>query len=127
MTHSRYTGAATIVATDLDAATDAAAQLLGYLPDSNDQEPPRRDTDDPVDRQTPDAGEVIPPTSTGSYDVRAVIRAIADDGELLELRPRWAANVVTAFASVGGMPVGVVANQPTVLAGTLDKIGRAHV
>ena len=63
---------------------------------------------------------MIPPSSTGSYDVRHVIRAIVDDGDLLELRPRWATNVVTAFATIGGMPVGIVANQPLSLAGTLD-------
>ena len=62
----------------------------------------------------------MPQTSTGSYDVRDVIRAICDDGELLELRARWAPNVVTAFASIGGLPIGIVANQPLALAGTLD-------
>ncbi|MSY13114.1 MAG: methylmalonyl-CoA carboxyltransferase, partial [Actinobacteria bacterium] len=66
------------------------------------------------------AGALIPPTSTGSYDVRKVIEALADDGEYMELRARWAANVVTAFATVDGRPVGIVANQPVALAGTLD-------
>ena len=56
----------------------------------------------------------------GSYDVRAVIAAIADHGELCELRARWAPNIVTAFATVDGQPVGVVANQPQAVAGTLD-------
>jgi acetyl-CoA carboxylase carboxyltransferase component len=73
-----------------------------------------------VVRSVPEAGALIPPSSTGSYDVRAVIRALADDGDLLELRPRWASNVVTALTTIGGMPVGVVANQPLALAGTLD-------
>ena len=63
---------------------------------------------------------MLPASSNGSYDVREVIRALADDGELLELRPRWAANVVTAYTTIGGMPVGIVANQPLALAGTLD-------
>jgi acetyl-CoA carboxylase carboxyltransferase component len=119
-THARYSGAAALVAPDLEAALDATAELLAYLPSHNDLEPPRRDTDDDPRRLTPEAGSVIPASSTGSYDVRAVIRSIADDGQLLELRPRWAANVVTAFACFDGMPVGVVANQPVVLAGTLD-------
>jgi acetyl-CoA carboxylase carboxyltransferase component len=118
--HARYTGAATLVASDLDAAVDLTAQLLSYFPQHNDEEPPRWPTDDTIDRPTPEAGELIPASSTGSYDVRAVIRALADDGELLELRPRWAANVVTALTTIGGMPVGVVANQPLALAGTLD-------
>jgi acetyl-CoA carboxylase carboxyltransferase component len=118
--HARYTGAATLVATELDGAIELTAQLLAYFPQHNDQEPPRWPTDDSIDRQTPEAGALIPASSTGSYDVRAVIRALADDGDLLELRPRWASNVVTALTTIGGMPVGVVANQPLALAGTLD-------
>lgn len=118
--HARYTGAASLVVADLDAAGEAVAQLLAYLPSNNDEEPPRWPTDDPVDRETPEAGRFIPASSTGSYDVRDVVRSLVDDGDLLELRARWAANVVTAFATVGGMPVGIVANQPISLAGTLD-------
>ena len=118
--HARYTGAASLVAADLDTAIDMVAQLLAYLPQHNDEEPRRIPTDDPPDRQTPEAGTLMPQTSTGSYDVRDVIRAICDDGELFELRGRWAPNVVTAFASIGGLPIGIVANQPLALAGTLD-------
>lgn len=118
--HSRYTGAATLVAPDLDTAIDLASTLLSYFPQHNDEEPPLRPTDDDVDRLTPEAGALIPASSTGSYDVRKVIAALVDDGEQLELRPRWAANVVTSLAAIGGMPVGIVANQPVQLAGTLD-------
>ena len=118
--HARYSGAASLVAADLDTAIEMVAQLLAYLPQHNDEEPRRVPTDDPPDRQTPEAGTLMPQTSTGSYDVRDVIRALCDDGELLELRGRWAPNVVTAFASVGGLPIGIVANQPLALAGTLD-------
>jgi acetyl-CoA carboxylase carboxyltransferase component len=118
--HSRYTGATSLVAADEDAAVELAAALLAYLPSNNSEEPARWPTDDPVDRLTPEAGALMPVTSTGSYDVRDVIRALCDDGELLELRSRWAANVVTAFATIGGMPIGIVANQPIALAGTLD-------
>ena len=118
--HSHYSGAATLVASDLDQAIEAAGQLLAYFPQHNDEEPPLWPTDDTIQRQTPEAGALLPSSATGSYDVRAVIRAIADDGDLLELRPRWAANVVTALTTIGGMPVGVVANQPLALAGTLD-------
>jgi acetyl-CoA carboxylase carboxyltransferase component len=120
VSHARYTGATSLVAADLDAAIEAIGQLLAYLPQHNDEEPRRWPTDDPPDRQTPEAGTLMPQTSTGSYDVRDVIRAICDDGELLELRGRWAPNVVTAFASMGGLPIGIVANQPLALAGTLD-------
>jgi acetyl-CoA carboxylase carboxyltransferase component len=118
--HARYTGVATAVVPDRAAAMEMVSQLLAYLPDHVDVLPPRWPTDDPADRACPEAGEVIPPTSTGSYDVRTVIRAIADADSVLELRARWASNVVTAFATIDGHPVGIVANQPMSLAGTLD-------
>jgi acetyl-CoA carboxylase carboxyltransferase component len=118
--HARYTGATSLVAPDLESAIEMVGQLLAYLPQHNDEEPRMWPTDDPPDRQTPEAGTLMPQTSTGSYDVRDVIRAICDDGEMLELRGRWAPNVVTAFAAVGGLPIGIVANQPLALAGTLD-------
>jgi len=118
--HGRYTGVATMVVADRDAAIDAVSELLSYLPDHVDAEPAIIPTDDPADRRCPEAGELIPPTSTGSYDVRKVAAAIVDEGSLLELRPQWAANVVTAFATIAGAPIGIVANQPITLAGTLD-------
>ena len=118
--HARHTGAASIVTADLEAAVMAVEQLLAYLPDSSDAEPPDVATDDDPQRPTPEAGERIPTSSTGSYDVRDVIRAICDDDDFLELRPRWSANLVTGFATMNGRPVGILANQPMVLAGTLD-------
>jgi len=118
--HARHSGVATLTLPDQESAIAAAEQILSYLPDSTDELPPRWPTDDPVDRPTPEAGDVLPPTATGSYDVRAVMRAIGDDGELLELRPRWAPNLVTAYATIGGRPVGILGNQPLAIAGTLD-------
>ncbi len=119
-THARYTGAASLVVADEAEAVSAAEQLLAYLPSSTDELPERWHVHDDPGRPTPEAGELIPPSSTGSYDVRAVIAALCDDGEVFEVRSRWAPNLVTAFATIDGRPVGVVANQPTALAGTLD-------
>ena len=118
--HARYTGVATMVVADREAAVAAAHDLLAYLPGSVDELPPRWPTDDPADRPCPEAGSTIPASSTGSYDVRAVARSIVDEFSFLELRDRWASNVVTAFATLDGRPVGIVANQPMSLAGTLD-------
>ncbi len=118
--HARFSGAASLVVADRQAAMESVSMLLAYLPANVDEEPPRWPVDDPADRPTPEAGELIPASSTGSYDVRQVIRALADDGELLEVRGRWASNLVTAFTTIDGRPVGVVANQPVALAGTLD-------
>ncbi len=118
--HARYTGVPAAVVADREEAIETVADLLAYLPNNVDEEPPRSSVDDPADRPCPEAGEQIPPSSTGSYDVREVARAIVDRDSLFELRDRWAPNLVTAFATVDGRPVGVVANQPIVLAGTLD-------
>ncbi len=120
---ARNTGVPSLVVPTRDAALTAVGDLLAYLPSSVDDEPPLFPTDDPVDRLCPEAGELIPPTATGSYDVRRVAAAIVDEDSLLEIRDRWAANVVTAFAAIGGRPIGVVANQPVALAGTLDIPG----
>jgi acetyl-CoA carboxylase carboxyltransferase component len=118
--HARHSGVASVVVADAGAARVTTEALLAYLPSHNDEEPPRRDTDDPTDRATPEAGEVLPPSPTGSYDIRGVMAAVVDDGELFELRARFAPNVVTAFASIGGRPIGLVGNQPMSIAGTLD-------
>jgi acetyl-CoA carboxylase carboxyltransferase component len=118
--HARYTGVPATVVADRAAAVEAVEDLLAYLPDNVDQEPRRQVVDDPADRSCPEAGQQIPALSTGSYDVRAVAAAIVDEGSLVEVRDRWAANLVTAFATIDGRAVGVVANQPISLAGTLD-------
>jgi acetyl-CoA carboxylase carboxyltransferase component len=118
--HATGTGVAALVVPDRDAALDALSDILAYLPASVEEEPPRWWTDDPVDRATPEAGECIPASPTGGYDVRDVITAIVDDGEHLELRARWATNLVTTLATIGGRPVGIIANQPVSIAGTLD-------
>ena len=118
--HASMTGLAALVVDDLDAALEAIGDLLALFPSHVDELPPRLATDDPDDRTTPELRSLIPDTSTASYDVRDAIRAIVDDGFLLELRARWAPNLVTAFASVSGRPIGVIANQPQSIAGTLD-------
>jgi acetyl-CoA carboxylase carboxyltransferase component len=117
---ARHTGVPSLVVEDREAAFDTVVDLLAYLPSSADGEPDRWGCTDPVDRSCPEIGALIPPTATGSYDVRDVAAGIVDEGSLFELRDRWAPNIVTALATVGGRPIGVVANQPLALAGTLD-------
>jgi acetyl-CoA carboxylase carboxyltransferase component len=109
-----------LVVPDLAAAVEALEQLLTFIPNNVDELAPHVETGDPSDRLTPEAGALIPESTTGSYDVRKVIRSIADDDYLFEVRERWASNVITAFITIDGESVGVVANQPMVLAGTLD-------
>ena len=118
--HARTSGVAHFNVADRDEATGLVTELLAFLPDHADALPALIPCLEPADRPTPEAGELIPETATGSYDVRKVIECIVDDGHLLEPRASYATNLVTAFASIGGRPVGIVANQPQSVAGTLD-------
>jgi acetyl-CoA carboxylase carboxyltransferase component len=118
--HTRTSGVAALRAPDRAGALEAAADLLDYLPDHTDQLPDPWPGSDPWDRPTPELREILPASASGSYDVRHVAAALADDGLLLELRAGWAPQLVTALCRVEGRPVGVVANQPQAMAGTLD-------
>jgi len=115
--HATASGLCAMEAEDLD---DAVAELLGYLPDHADEEAPFEPTGDPTDREVPELRTLVPDRDNASYDVRVVAHAVLDDDVLTELWPRWAPQLVTAFGRMGGRPVGVVANQPQALAGTLD-------
>ena len=117
--HFRDTGAASIVVAH-DDVLPTLSDVLRFMPDHNRDEPPFHATSDPVDRPTPEAGDLLPDTPTGSYDVRDVIRLVVDDDDFLELRSGWAQNLVTGFACMGGRPGGIIANQPLAMAGTLD-------
>ena len=119
-THLIRSGVASFLAGDAAEADDTVAELLGYLPDHNSADPPARACTDPVDRTVPELYEVLPASSGGSYNVSDVLVAVVDDGVLLEPHAYWGSNLVTAFATLGGRPVGLVANQPQALAGTLD-------
>ena len=118
--HARSTGVAALTVAGPTEAAEALGEILAFLPDHADDEPPRAATDDPADRLTPELRHILPDRASGSYDVRHVIAALADDGHYLELRAPWAPQLVTALARVDGHPVGVVANQPLAMAGTLD-------
>jgi acetyl-CoA carboxylase carboxyltransferase component len=118
--HARSSGVAGLVADDEAGALDLLAELLSYLPDHADAPAPVDDRGDRADRPTPELRTLLPDAPTGSYDVREVAAALADDGVLFEIRPAWAPQLVTALARVAGYPVGIVANQPRTMAGTLD-------
>jgi acetyl-CoA carboxylase carboxyltransferase component len=118
--HAKQSGVAHIVVADRESAIAEVEHVLSFLPDNVNEITAAASTADTIDRFTPEAGELIPDSATGAYDVKAVIRSIADDGYMLELRERWAGNIVTGFITIGSQSVGVVANQPMNLAGTLD-------
>ncbi|MBL6990475.1 MAG: acyl-CoA carboxylase subunit beta [Bacteriovoracaceae bacterium] len=94
--------------------------LISFLPQNNAESPPVLMTDDPVDRAEEQLNQLIPNNTMMAYDIKDVIHLTADNGDFHEVQPEFAGNVVVGFARYGGMPVGIVANQPKVLAGVLD-------
>jgi acetyl-CoA carboxylase carboxyltransferase component len=121
--HATRSGAAHFVAADDGACLEEVRRLLSYLPPNARVEPPRRPPSDDPTRACPALASVLPDNPTDPYDVRRVLREVVDDGELFEYGARWAANVLCGFARLDGHPVGLVANQPAVLAGVLDIDG----
>ena len=119
-THASVSGVAHVVAdSDADCLHRIRA-LLGFLPSNNQEDPPRRENGDPVDREDPELDRVVPAAPNQPYDVIGLVKRIVDDGELYEIHADYAKNIVVAFARLGGRPVGIVANQPDHLAGVLD-------
>jgi acetyl-CoA carboxylase carboxyltransferase component len=121
--HGAHTGVADLVAPDLDAALDLVADLLDLLPANNGEVPRPGAGSDPVDRPCHAAAAAVPTSGRASYDVRDVITDLVDDGAFLELRARFGQSVVTGLAHIAGMPAGLLANQPSQLAGALDILG----
>ena len=120
MTHNAKSGAAHFaVPTDKDCLA-LLRLLLGYLPGNNLDDPPRVETTDPADREDAALDTLVPESPNQPYDMLDLIRAVADDGDFLEVHRHFAPNIVVGFARFGGQPVGVVANQPAHLAGALD-------
>ncbi|PVX50829.1 propionyl-CoA carboxylase carboxyltransferase subunit [Balneicella halophila] len=95
-------------------------KLLSYLPSNNLEEPPIFKTKDPIDRLEDDLNNIIPDNPNTPYDIKDVIYMLADDQEFLEIHRHYAKNIVVGFIRMGGMAMGVIANQPAFLAGVLD-------
>jgi propionyl-CoA carboxylase beta chain len=104
---------------ELECLADIRA-LLAYLPQNNREDPPRRETQDPFDRADEELLDIVPAEPTRPYDILDVIRRVVDDREFHEVHKDFAGNIIVGFAHVGGHSVGIVANQPSVLAGVLD-------
>jgi propionyl-CoA carboxylase beta chain len=95
-------------------------ELLGYLPGNNLEEAPRMASSDPADREDEALDRLVPDSPNQPYDMHELIQAVVDDGGFLEVHRHFARNIIVGFARLSGRPVGIVANQPAVLAGTLD-------
>jgi acetyl-CoA carboxylase carboxyltransferase component len=120
MTHATRSGVAAFVAVDEKTCLDDVRHLLSFLPSNNLEEPPNVvPTDDP-DRLTPELRELVPERPNQPYDMKGLIEVVVDNGEYLEYFPFWAMNLTCGLARIAGRVVGIVANQPQVLAGVLD-------
>ena len=120
LTHATKSGVAAFVAADEKSCLDEVRYLLGFLPANNLEEPPRVDTGDDPERLVPEVRPLIPPSPNQPYDMKKVIAAVVDGGEFFEYHALWAMNLVCGFARIDGHVVGIVGNQPQVLAGVLD-------
>jgi len=118
--HATKSGVAHLTAPDEHAALDNIRELLSFLPQNRSERPPFTPTSDPVDRPCPKLDTFVPDNANKPYDIKGLIEEVADDQHFFEIQPAWARNMVIGFARLGGRPVGIVANQPMVLAGCLD-------
>ncbi len=118
--HASKSGVAHFAAENEEDAIFLVQHLVDYLPSNNMQDPPQSpSTDDPL-REAPELDVIIPDNPNKPYDMKDVIRHVVDDGQFLEVHEHWAKNILVGFAKLGGRSVGIVAQQPTVLAGVLD-------
>src|SRR5215813_13927233 len=120
MTHNSVSGVGHFIAADDADCLRMIRHLLGFLPQNNREDPPRRASKDPADRMDTALDSIVPQESNLPYDIKDVIHRVIDDGEFFEVHEHWAKNLVVGFAHFDGRSVGIVANQPAYLAGVLD-------
>ncbi len=118
--HATKSGVAGLTAKTEEEAMETIKKLLSYLPSNNMEEAPRTECTDPIDRKDDLLNEILPDDPNKAYDMYKVIRSVVDNGEFFEIQPKFAKNIITAFARFNGQSVGVVANQPSAYAGVLD-------
>ncbi|HRY83239.1 MAG TPA: acyl-CoA carboxylase subunit beta [Candidatus Cloacimonadota bacterium] len=120
MVHASKSGVAHFVSNSEEEAMLIIKKLLSYLPSNNMEDPPFIPTSDPINRSCDVLNELVPENSNKPYDMLDLIHQIVDDGEFLQTARNYAQNIIVGFARMNGHPVGIVANQPKVLAGVLD-------
>jgi propionyl-CoA carboxylase beta chain len=120
MTHNETSGVAHFLAHDDAECLSMVRELLSFLPSNNVDDPPRKASTDSADRADAALDTIAPAQSNQPYDIKDVIHAVVDDGYFFEVQEHYARNIVVGFARLDGRSVGIVANQPAVLAGTLD-------
>jgi propionyl-CoA carboxylase beta chain len=119
-THNSISGVAHFMAHDDAECLSMIRELLSFMPSNNLEDPPRRESTDPIDRADDSLDKLVPTESNKPYDIKDAINAIVDDGYFFEVQEHYAKNMVIGFARLNGRPAGIVANQPAFLAGVLD-------
>src|SRR5271165_4750943 len=119
-THNETSGVAHFKAHDDAECLSMIRELLSFMPSNNLDDPPRKPCTDPIDRADPALDKIVPDQSNMPYDIKDVIHTVVDDGYFFEVQEHYAKNIVVGFARLDGRSIGIVANQPSILAGTLD-------
>jgi propionyl-CoA carboxylase beta chain len=120
MVHNQKSGVAHFAAEDEEDGFYQIRKLLSYLPQNNMEDPPFVPTDDPADRGDEELDDLVPDNPNKPYDMKDIIRRVVDDGDFFEVQEHWAQNIIVGFARLGGFSIGIVAQQPMILAGVLD-------
>ena len=120
MTHSSTSGVSHFAVENDHAAIASIQTLLGFVPDNNQEDPPRKETNDSPRRADEKLNTIVPTNPNQPYDIKDVILSVLDDNDFFEVHEHFARNIVVGFGRLNGIPVGIVANQPAHLAGTLD-------
>jgi acetyl-CoA carboxylase carboxyltransferase component len=118
--HTKISGVADLEVADDRECLEIVRKYLSFFPSHNQEAPPVAEAGDPADRRVEELYDIVPTAPRRAYDMRKVVQAVVDDGDVLWIKPEWAKNVVTGLARFGGQPAGVVASQPMVLGGALD-------
>jgi len=119
-THSAVSGVSHFASHSEKECLAGIRELLSFLPSNNMEDPPLKVSSDPNDRSDPSLNSLVPADPNVPYDIKRLIQSVADDHNFFEVHEQFARNIVVGFARLGGQPIGIVANQPAVLAGTLD-------
>ena len=120
LVHANKSGVAHFVAEGEEEAMFLTQKLLSFFPQNNLEDPPlRKPNDDPL-RMDEELDSIVPDNPNKAYDMRDLVRRVVDEGDFLEVHEHFAGNVLVGFARLGGRPIGIIANQPMVLAGVLD-------
>ncbi len=120
MAHNKKSGVAHFTADDDEQAMMMIRELMSFLPSNNMEDPPQKVCIDDLDREEPKLDDIVPIDPNKPYNMFDIIMPVIDNSHFLEVQPHYAQNIIVGFARIGGSPVGIVANQPSVLAGVLD-------